>query len=196
MRIYTPNKFARSRAVKRQLLKTKKTISFNFGGVGATIQSVFKALEERPFVAQVFGIAIITVAIIVSFQTLVDVSSPKVLAGQNDNEVRVLSNFHTKSVDGKNVQSVIEEIAPPQPKVVEKKEVKVESNDKNSVETKVTPEKTPEKKEVKPQFHVVASGETLSEITKLYGITVDEIVKLNGIEDPAALQVGMKLVVG
>jgi LysM repeat protein len=194
MRIYTPNKFARSRAVRRQPLKSKKTISFNFGGVGSTIQSAFKALEERPFVAQVFGIAIITVAIIVSFQTLVDVSSPKVLAGQNDNEVRVLSNFHTKNVDGKNVQNVIEEIALPQPKVVEKKEVKNESNDKNSVDTKVTQEKTSEKKEIKSQVHIVASGETLSEIAKLYGITVDELVKLNGIEDPAGLQVGMKLV--
>jgi LysM repeat protein len=196
MRIYTPNKFARSRAVRRQPLKTKKTISFNFGGLGSFIQLAFKALEERPFVAQVFGIAIITVAIVVSFQTLVDVSSPKVLAGQNDNEVRVLSNFLTKNIDNKNAQSVIEEIIPAQSKVVEKKDVKSESNEKNSVDTNTKLEKVPEKKEIKPQVHVVASGETLSEIAKLYDITVDEVVKLNGIEDPAALQVGMKLVVG
>jgi LysM repeat protein len=195
MRIYTPNKFARSRAIKRQPLKTKKTISFNFGGLGLTIQSAFKALEERPFVAQVFGIVIITIAIIVSFQTLIDVSSPKVLAGQNDNEVRVLSNFHTKSVDGKNVQNVVEEIAPPQPKVVEKKETINESKENNLVDTKVMLEKAPEKKEVKSRIHVVAGGETLSEIAKLYSMTVDELVKLNGIENPAALQVGMKLVV-
>lgn len=43
--------------------------------------------------------------------------------------------------------------------------------------------------------HVVARGQTLWDIAKLYGISVDTIVAANGISDPQRLQVGQKLTV-
>ena len=41
--------------------------------------------------------------------------------------------------------------------------------------------------------HVVQPGETLSEIAKAYGVTVQAIVAANDIADPDRLQVGQKL---
>jgi murein DD-endopeptidase MepM/ murein hydrolase activator NlpD len=43
--------------------------------------------------------------------------------------------------------------------------------------------------------HVVAAGETLYRISRAYGLTVDELMAANGIEDPKELKVGQALVV-
>jgi murein DD-endopeptidase MepM/ murein hydrolase activator NlpD len=44
-------------------------------------------------------------------------------------------------------------------------------------------------------IHVVQRGETLFRIALGYGVTVDEIVSLNGIVDPSSIQVGQRLLV-
>jgi len=44
-----------------------------------------------------------------------------------------------------------------------------------------------------PSSHVVASGETLSEIAAQYDTTVADIVKLNKLGDPNKLAVGDRL---
>jgi LysM repeat protein len=41
--------------------------------------------------------------------------------------------------------------------------------------------------------HVVAKGETLSQISKQYGVTVEEIEQLNKIEDAKKLQAGQTI---
>jgi LysM repeat protein len=41
--------------------------------------------------------------------------------------------------------------------------------------------------------HVVAKGETLSQIAKQYGVTVDEIQKANNIQDAKKLQIGQTI---
>lgn len=46
-----------------------------------------------------------------------------------------------------------------------------------------------------PVVHVVQKGETLYAIAKRYDISVDVIMKANGIADPAKLAVGMKLAI-
>lgn len=43
--------------------------------------------------------------------------------------------------------------------------------------------------------HIVQPGETLSAIARLYGLTVEELVALNGLLDPDRLQVGQRLLV-
>ena len=43
--------------------------------------------------------------------------------------------------------------------------------------------------------HVVARGQTLWDIAKIYGIHIDTIVAANGISDPQRLQVGQKLTI-
>ena len=45
-----------------------------------------------------------------------------------------------------------------------------------------------------PQVHVVSSGENPSYIADLYGITVEELLKLNNIDDVTSLRVGQELI--
>jgi LysM repeat protein len=49
------------------------------------------------------------------------------------------------------------------------------------------------KKETKPEFHVVRAGETLYGISRLYGLTVEQLRKYNNIGPNAAIQPGQKL---
>lgn len=44
-------------------------------------------------------------------------------------------------------------------------------------------------------FHVVKRGETLWEISRQYGVSVDDLVQLNELRDPSRIQVGQKLVI-
>lgn len=41
--------------------------------------------------------------------------------------------------------------------------------------------------------HIVKQGETLSEIAKAYGVSVNAIIKANGIQKPDAIRAGQKL---
>jgi len=43
------------------------------------------------------------------------------------------------------------------------------------------------------QTHVVAPGETLFAIAKRYGTTVEELARLNGLEDPSRIRAGQVL---
>lgn len=45
----------------------------------------------------------------------------------------------------------------------------------------------------RPETHVVAEGETLSEIAARYGTTVEAIMELNGLTDPNTIPAGMVL---
>ena len=43
--------------------------------------------------------------------------------------------------------------------------------------------------------HKVEKGQTLYRIARTYGLTVDELMAANGIEDPTTLQIGQELVI-
>ncbi len=45
------------------------------------------------------------------------------------------------------------------------------------------------------RIHVVRQGETLGEIARTYGVTVDDIVQANGLDNPNAISVGQALVI-
>src|SRR5690606_14143897 len=49
--------------------------------------------------------------------------------------------------------------------------------------------------EGKGPVHVVAKGENLYRISLRYGVTTDELMKANGIEDPTQLEVGTRLAI-
>lgn len=72
-------------------------------------------------------------------------------------------------------------------------DAETESVTEDTTETTAKAEETapPEKSPV--TVHVVAKGETLKEIAKNYGTTVDRIVAYNGIEDPNLIRVGKKI---
>ncbi len=44
-------------------------------------------------------------------------------------------------------------------------------------------------------IHIISSGETLYSLAKRYGIRVEDLLSENGIKDPSALSVGMRLVI-
>jgi LysM repeat protein len=46
-----------------------------------------------------------------------------------------------------------------------------------------------------PRTHIIAAGENPSYIADLYGVTVDELVKVNNIDDVQTLQVGQELII-
>lgn len=46
------------------------------------------------------------------------------------------------------------------------------------------------------QYHTVAAGETLYRISQRYGITVEQLRKLNGMHEGDVLKIGRKLIVG
>jgi membrane-bound lytic murein transglycosylase D len=69
--------------------------------------------------------------------------------------------------------------------VLEKKaQLTTESNAKPA-----SPKATPKR------YHTVHKGETLSEISKKYGITVEELRKLNGLSRSQPVRTGQKLLV-
>lgn len=59
----------------------------------------------------------------------------------------------------------------------------------------MSPSTTPSPSASAAPTHVVARGETLTSIAKQYHVTVEELQKLNHIEDDRKLQIGQTLVV-
>ncbi len=44
-------------------------------------------------------------------------------------------------------------------------------------------------------YHIVKSGETVSEIAGIYGVTISSIMEVNGMDDPHKLYIGQKLII-
>ncbi|MBE2184061.1 MAG: LysM peptidoglycan-binding domain-containing protein, partial [Anaerolineae bacterium] len=44
-------------------------------------------------------------------------------------------------------------------------------------------------------LHVVQRGENLYRIAQTYGVTVDDLVRLNGLTDPGSIDIGQRLLV-
>ncbi len=47
----------------------------------------------------------------------------------------------------------------------------------------------------KEAYHVVQKGETLYRISKTYGVSLEEIVRVNGIDDPSRVSTGQKIII-
>jgi LysM repeat protein len=59
-----------------------------------------------------------------------------------------------------------------------------------------TPTPTPVPPTQPPQrIHTIVQGDTLSYLAQQYGVSVDEIMKANGITDPNKLSIGQKLII-
>jgi len=75
---------------------------------------------------------------------------------------------------------------------------KVEALEKRSestseLKTKPSPPKLPVKGQ--KRYHIVQKGETLSKISKKYGITVKELRKLNDLSESQSIRAGKKLII-
>ena len=56
-------------------------------------------------------------------------------------------------------------------------------------ETEATPATQP------PQYHIVSAGDTFFNISKRYDLSVEELLKINGLEKDSVLQIGQKIIV-
>lgn len=77
--------------------------------------------------------------------------------------------------------SAVSKTAPPTPSASPVKAV--------STETEATPATQP------AQYHIVSAGDTFFNISKRYGLSVDELLKLNHMEKDSVLQIGQKIIV-
>lgn len=83
-------------------------------------------------------------------------------------------------------------------------EVETLASKVNELEKRITPSQTDKKattespkqsKAVKKRYHEVKKGETLYRISKQYGITVDELRRLNKLSPNEPIEIGQKLLV-
>ena len=65
----------------------------------------------------------------------------------------------------------------------------------SQADKKATTESPKQSKAVKKRYHEVKKGETLYRISKQYGITVDELRRLNKLSPNQPIEVGQKLLV-
>ncbi len=173
MRYYQVPQRPRHASVHRRtpLRQKKSRFAWSISVPKFNLREVVHYFEQKPFIAQIVGISIITLAIILSFQTLTDFSSTNASSNftAQEQEVRILSNFNEKISDGRVVKTVIEEIPNTKPTVEVKKE---------------------EVKPIQPQTYTVSEGDTLSAIAAKFSVTTKELVEKNGIENPLLIRLG------
>ena len=68
--------------------------------------------------------------------------------------------------------------------------------EKSKAKAAATPPKAPETKPATAKTHVVKAGETLYQISRKYGLSVDQLKKLNGMGKDVTIRPGQKLTVG
>ena len=96
------------------------------------------------------------------------------------------------SLQGKSVIGV------PDPSLVHRVEAlsqKVEELEKRARLTTESKAKPAPPKAIQKRYHTVQKGETLSRISKRYGITVEELRKLNNLSKDKSIQTGQKLLI-
>jgi LysM domain len=137
-------------------------------GVIGSFKKIFDKIDENPFLFQVIGISILTIAILISFQSLADFSVTPVRAFDANYEVRMLTNFQANPSEQSIKANKIEEI-------------------------QIAPAKVGPSVPVKPKSYVVKSGDSLYSISQEVKVSVADLVDINGIADSSKLIVGQEL---
>jgi LysM repeat protein len=137
------------------------------------------------FYFQIIGISLITMGIIISFQTLWDIGTPDTSASTSTerDSVRVLTNFQTQN---KRSATPKIEIIPLENKNIDDKNSENKSNQTKSIESK-------DKSNLNTQLYYVKSGDTVSSIATLLGLQEESIISLNKLTSPYNLVEGQKL---
>jgi hypothetical protein len=162
MKIYSIHKSSRNTIRGFQSRKaTVKKFAHKDAGM-LNLREIFDKINENPFIFQIIGLSVLTLAILISFQSLADFSVTPVSASTY--EVRMLTNF--KSNSGKNVSELnkIEEI---QLNKFEKIEVQKTEN-----------------------LYTVKSGDTLTSISKESNTGIADLLEINSLDETSQLKIG------
>lgn len=132
------------------------------------------------FYFQIAGIVLITAGVVISFQTLMDISTPSTSASSSSerDSVRVLTNFQTETKRSSTPK--IEPIT-----------VQEEESETDEVEPVEQVKTAKEQLEV----YVVKPNDNLYTIAQLFGISDEEFIEVNGLIPPYSLTVGQQLLV-
>jgi LysM repeat protein len=151
---------------------------------------------------QVIGILMITVGAIISFQGLMDFSSPETAAGSQNNRdsVRVLTNFETETKRSVVPKVELIQVTPAPTKDSPVKDSLTSTEKKSDVATTEKEVSTEQKEEiietpnpVKLEIYIVESGDTLASVAAKFGIDEAKFIEVNNLTAPFALQVDQKL---
>ena len=169
MKIY--NNRRASKTVRRSFKNQPRYGGLNtkLSGLYQSVSKIFSKIDQNPFQFQIIGISILTVAILISFQSIADFSTTQVKASNSGYEVRMLTNFNVNKVDGQNNGGKIIEIP--------------------TQTTKTEVEKKPE-----PKTYTVKSGDSVSSISQLTKVSQDDILKLNELTDAGVISIGQSLI--
>lgn len=166
MKIYSIHKSSKStvrgfktrKAQNKKFVYKKSTISY--------FSKIFDKIDENPFLFQVIGLSILTVAILISFQSLADFSVTPVSASPY--EVRMLTNFQSNRGQQLLDSDKIEEIQLTKPEVIVLEKSKVAT-------------------------YEVKSGDTLYAISNQVKVSVEDLVKFNNLDISSQLKIGQIL---
>jgi len=93
---------------------------------------------------------------------------------------------------------VVEKEEPPVTTTVDEtveSETETATEEVATVDTVPTGTEEPELDETQYVTHEVASGDTIWKLARTYGVTTQDIIKANNIEDPRKIQIGQKLLI-
>jgi LysM repeat protein len=166
MKIYSIHKSSKNTIRGFQARRTRKNQNVYVKSLMASFSKIFDKIDENPFLFQIIGISILTVAILISFQSLADFSVTPVSASPY--EVRMLTNF--QSVRGQQAvgASKIEEIELTKPEITALEKVKLTR-------------------------YEVKQGDTLSAISSDVGISIGDLIEINNLEISSQLKIGQIL---
>ena len=167
---------------RRSVAKTPKKRT-HLGSFNNPFKVDFSSINS--FYFQIAGIFMITLGIVISFQTLIDFSTPGTEATDRRDSVRVITNFQTQT---KQSAAPKVNILPPEVQETEEAEEEVKAENVEEKELPATNENLP--------VYVVKPGDTLQSIADLFGLRIEDFVEVNpSLEAPYALRAEQQLYV-
>jgi len=140
---------------------------------------------DSAFVFQIAGIGIITLAIILTFQSFMGGMSVATQASQDrqQSQVRLVTNFRYSGTQQNSSNSQLQEIAATPDPVEVSKEVEVQLSQQQEALTKpiIT--------------HVVEEGDNVYTIAAQYRILPQQLISRNNLIAPYTIKVGQELVI-
>jgi LysM repeat protein len=139
---------------------------------------------------QIFGMCILTVAIVLTFQSFVNSDSLSINAEQaQSNQVRLLTNFQYQP-DSQDGQARLQDfsITPIAPASTQASEIAVPNESSADVTT-------PPVKAYEPTMHTVVDGDNVYTVAAEYKIKPQELIQRNSLIEPYTIKVGDSLVI-